>query len=185
MNEKQVIKNAAGSVIEWQGILEGNQAVVLFTTRGHRTGYVGVGPDHPFYGKGYNDTVSQKIFETVKDQPYGKRSLISVLLNEDAEDIRFDILFDVHGSITYANANPTYPVESTNLWWFGFDCAHFRDATDFESLRKYYPDVYEPPNLFVNGGEIRTLEYCKEECLSLSKQLNFFKEFMEDPKNGF
>ena len=48
-----------------------------------------------------------------------------------------------------------------------------------------HPDVYEPPNLFVNGGEIRTLEYCKEECLSLSKQLNFFKEFMEDPKNGF
>lgn len=144
-----------------------------------------VGPGHPFRGKRFDDKVDNKFLEAIKDQGIGKRSIATLLINADEDGVIFDVLFDVHGSITYADSRDDYPVENDGLWWFGFDCNHFRDATDFESLRKYHPDVCKLPDFFDNEGEIRTLEYCKEECLSLSKQLNFFKEFMEDLKNGF
>lgn len=39
--------------------------------------------------------------------------------------------FSCHGGITFADGgeNSNYPIES-DLWWFGFDCAHCDDAKE-------------------------------------------------------
>jgi hypothetical protein len=65
---------------------------------------------------------------------------------------------DVHGGLTYsAMSEGTYPViNERKWWWFGFDCAHLGDAT------KYHQ---EPGDVF------RSLEYVKQECEYLARQL--------------
>lgn len=82
--------------------------------------------------------------------------------------------FDVHGGLTYSGGgeNSKYPVES-DLWWFGYDCAHFGDGKDLnyvsEELKKHM-------FMFVDESEtIRTLDYCIEECKSLANQLFDYK----------
>ena len=67
-------------------------------------------------------------------------------------------LLECHGGITYSgNATffPTYP-GGKELWWFGFDCAHYGDTIENCSL-----------------------EYVKAECVSLAKQLKAFENTNE------
>lgn len=75
-----------------------------------------------------------------------------------------DVYADVHGGLTFASGeNPyKYPVES-ELHWFGFDCAHYGDATiDVDPIWQYMPE---------NGAVVRTLDFCITECESLAWQL--------------
>lgn len=176
-------RNTANCIIEWHGILEGNVAVVLFMPDGKRRGYVGVENDHPFYGKHYRDEAPIECWEAIKNTEVGKRGIMSYIFQLPKEIPALDILFDVHGSVTYADHSPEYPVENEDLWWFGFDCSHAGDAPDVIALAIYYPEV-SIDTLRYSGAsdEVRSLEYCKEECLNLSKQLNFFKELLEKTK---
>lgn len=80
---------------------------------------------------------------------------------------------EVHGGLTYAGGgnNSDYPIES-NLWWFGFDCAHGRDANDLGIIK----ELNEGRNLdFLlttsNHGTVRTLEYCIQECKNVVDQI--------------
>lgn len=104
-------------------------------------GYVGVPEGHPFHGKDYDD-----------------------IYNAD-HDIK------VHGGLTFAG--PCHPSdtpgrgichipgegESDNVWWLGFDCAHYRDTI---------PSML---GLFQNEGIYRTLAYVKSQCASLARQI--------------
>ena len=87
----------------------------------------------------------------------------------------------VHGGITYANGgeDSTYPVES-DLWWFGFDCAHYMDACDFDAALAAFDDPESQRYLLSyksihekhpDGSVVRTLEYCVEQCKHLAEQL--------------
>ena len=74
---------------------------------------------------------------------------------------------DVHGGLTYSNRSPEYPVES-DLWWFGYDCAHLWDAPSTQYLEEH-PDTHG----FIEMGAIhRSLNYCISNCESLASQLN-------------
>ncbi len=86
----------------------------------HRCGYVGVPKDHPLHGKNYNDVL---------------------------ED--YDI--SVHGGLTYSSSETSeeYPIYKKDIWWFGYDCAHYND------------------NL-----EICTLDFCIKECKNLANNLD-------------
>lgn len=46
----------------------------------------------------------------------------------------FDL--DVHGGLTFSGNAERDCLAGTDLWWFGFDCAHLGDGTSSES---YYP----------------------------------------------
>ena len=48
-----------------------------------------------------------------------------------------DINVECHGGLTYGR-NYLYGHEETDLWWIGFDCAHYLDAKDFETAYKIY-----------------------------------------------
>lgn len=63
------------------------------------------------------------------------------------------MIVSVHGGLTFCGDNSLLD-EEKEFWWFGYDCAHSGDKTKYNS-----------------DGVVRTLEYCIEECESLSEQI--------------
>lgn len=146
----------------------GFRAVVILGKRGSRCGYVGLPKEHRLYGASYSEPHPALSFPS--DEPVGKRGIIS-LICASKESASPDIVFDVHGSLTYSGGGDKYPVKS-NLWWFGYDCSHSGDAPSEEycdSQRKKYPD--KPFMWSGQDGVHRTLEYCESECESLAQQM--------------
>lgn len=118
--------------------------LVSLHTRSHRCGYVEVPEGHPLHGVHYaNDCeVLRNQVERVKDGPVGSRGVVPTVC-WDGERASPEIIFDVHGSITFSGPLGDHP----NGWWFGFDCSHAGDE----------------------GG--RPLEYVVAECERLGVQL--------------
>lgn len=129
------------------------RCVVILGSIGHRCGYVGIDKNHSLYGVDYHEKseILKSKLEWLKTQTIGKRGIIPTLC-WDGESVSPDMLFDVHGGLTYSGGNKQYPVEA-ELWWYGFDCNHFDD----------------------NPIKCNT-SYCIEECNSLAEQLAKFKE---------
>jgi len=124
---------------------------------GHWCGYVGLQEGHQLHGKDYNHTVPEPL--SFKDAKIGKRGIISVVTASLAGEgnVRLDVLFDVHGSLTFAG---TYNKEDPNIWWLGFDCSHFQDYAPGQTFKS------------LGDGDYRDLQYVKEECASLAKQIS-------------
>ena len=135
----------------------GFRAVVIRTDMGHLCGYVAVDRKHQLFGKSYSqhcDCLIPSRDKAMKGK-IGKRGIIPVFCY-DGEKASMDIVFNVHGGITYAQTNKEYPAKSKfKLHWIGFDCAHLDDT----------PDKCD-------------LDYCEKECEDLAKQikLNITKE---------
>lgn len=148
----------------------GLRAVVIMSEMGHRCGYVGVAQEHPLYGAHYGDS-HPAIAAPEDDEPVGKRGIITLLCATPERMTSPELAFDVHGSITYSgNGDGKYPTES-DLWWFGYDCAHAGDGRSPEFLeqqRERYPDS---PIMWHDDGEFRSLEYCIGECERLAQQI--------------
>ena len=142
------------------------RCVVIMTDMGHRCGYVGVTNIHPFYGKGYSDPAPIEEFEKVAEGDIGKRGVIDLICC-DPDKPHIGILFNVHGGITYSAGSDKYPVKS-NLWWFGYDCAHCDDSKDLSEMSDA---VREIELQYPTGGIVRSLDYCIQECESLAEQL--------------
>jgi hypothetical protein len=117
-------------------------------------GYVGVPVGHPWHGLGYDD---------VGNGP-------------EPEDYDPDWYPDVHGGLTYAGAcrhtsdpasgicHVPEPGEPDDVWWLGFDCAHYGDKTNISSpahIRDRYPHA---------GDVYRDVAYVKAECARLAQQ---------------
>ena len=156
--------------------LAGLRAVVIVVlrddgSRRHRCGYVRIPEGHPLHKVHYNAQVPTITKELLEAQSIGKCSLILVLTAgcgaDDENSIRRspDILFDVHGGLTYANGLNDYPVKTEgSVWWYGFDCAHAGDRT-------IDPGLYD----FHGPGDVaRSREYVEAECESLASQLYLF-----------
>jgi hypothetical protein len=137
----------------------GLRAVCVFANGSHRCGYVAVRPSSPFYKKGYYSTVS--FIKSVGDIPLqeiGKRGIIPLFCFDKEKAPSLELLFDVHGGLTFSGQGEDYPVPGENLWWFGFDAAHAGDWTNL-------------PGSLCSYGVERTLEYMENECESLASQL--------------
>lgn len=63
---------------------------------------------------------------------------------------------EVHGGVTFADNQPGFP---TDMWWIGFDCAHYKD---------YFPAMPTPMRHF---SVYRTAAYVREQCQHLALQL--------------
>lgn len=161
----------------------GYKCVVTFSAMGHRCGYVGVPKIHPLYGKGYNEHIEIKKFDIGDREISGIFPLLGACLDED-ERIRIEAYFQCHGGVTFADGgeNSKYPIES-DLWWFGFDCAHAGDKADLNYAMQKFPDcqeVYRTRLLIENkytieDDVIRTEEYVADECKKLAEQLKEFE----------
>lgn len=147
---------------------EGLRCVVLGLNFGHRCGYVGITKEHPLYGVDYNDCTEFLASSSIKNEPIGKRGIIPIMCADlSKETVSPCIYFDVHGGITYSGGSGKHPVESSGIWWFGYDCAHFGDAKD-KSLMD--AEKYDMLRQF-EYGVVRTTDYCIAECKSLAEQL--------------
>ncbi len=139
----------------------GLRAVILFVRDSHHCGYVAVPEGHALYGIGYSDRTPGLNIE--EGTEVGKRSPISVFCaafqDEPLQGVSPDVYFDVHGSISFSGGGDKYPVESTGLWWFGFDCHHAGDASLDPAMPSFDGDVF------------RDEAYVTGECELLAKQL--------------
>lgn len=169
-------------VVEEQFKHLGLDCVVVMQSAGHRCGYVGLQRDHPLYGKDYTNYLDITKDEIADKEIRGTFALLGAILDKDKR-VKIEAYFDVHGGITYADGGrgSTYPIES-DRWWFGFDCAHFDDAPDFDSARKLFAgnkddlqqlDNFEKASSMFpsHSCSVRSLDYVCKECISLAEQL--------------
>lgn len=133
--------------------------------KSHRCGYVEVPIGHPLHGVEHGEQVPNITQADVNKVQLGKRGpmlLLASVCRSDGDGVirrSPDILFDVHGGLTFSESGKFgYPVQSDG-WWFGFDCNHYADGhVDFDEKYSRY-------------GIVRTQEYVEAECDRLSAQI--------------
>ena len=154
------------SRVEKAWVFEGHRCAVFMMPWGNRCGYVQVKEGHPLFGHSYNEHVPTLCsqLEKIKHSPIGKRGIIPVLI-WDRERCSPEIIFDVHGGLTYSGEL------LGESWWFGFDCEHEGDARDPAEMDEAHRRTYHKWPSFEHGV-VRSLEYCVGECESLVKQIN-------------
>lgn len=145
MKKEDLLELHNGYAVESVFEHKGLWCAVLLQHLGHRCGYVGVPKTHKDYGKGY----------------------------EDIGDF-----ISCHGGLTFSSREEfeEYPSKDhTDLWWFGWDYAHYMDSHDYETAKSYWgKDFYEHLEsfdmLFHTDGYISTLEDVIEECKQVAEQ---------------
>jgi hypothetical protein len=119
---------------EWRDAVTGYPCLILRNSLGGLCGYVGVGPGHPLHGVNY----------------------------DNALDI------NVHGGLTYSDkcaghiCHTPDPVESDDVWWFGFDCGHYRDML---------PGILAHYRRDARDQTYKDMAYVESEIASLAVQL--------------
>jgi len=153
---------------------ENHKCVVIFTDMGHYCGYVAVEQKSPLYGIKYNEDLKKpELLKELNQTTIGKRGVLPVFC-WDGKETTPEILFNVHGGITFSRKNNDYPIKNNNLWWFGFDCAHAGDKKDLTKLKKYFPKEHEKiinSLYFFTSGKVRTKNYVEKECRNLAEQI--------------
>ena len=143
--------------LQWQDVDTGLPCLIVRGPSGALCGYVGVGEQHPWFGKSY-DGAAQPCLSTCSD---------------DWHQCSPSSRIEVHGGLTFADAcaegepergicHRPDPGESDHVWWFGFDCAHLWDLTPkiaASRIPKSGRDVY------------RDVSYVQSECTALARQL--------------
>lgn len=149
---------------------KGYEYLVYASPWGQRCGYVKIPRGHYLYGKSYSDPLRVK-FEQISKEHLGKRSPITLLcaaLTSEQDNIRMDLLFDVHGSITFSGKGKGLKMNKPG-WWIGFDCGHCDDAKDISIMDKHNIKIEE--RFHHDYGIIRTKEYVEQECKNLIDQI--------------
>lgn len=158
--------------IEKDWIHNGLRCVVIAKDTGNRCGYVGISENNSMYGLQYSDEIDidEDTKKELMESSCDKMSPFQLLCT-DLDNIRVEYFFYIHGGLTYSSSyfRSSYPVQS-DLWWFGYDCGHYNDAKDFEIMSDKHKEI-ERMYSFDSGGEIRTLEYCVNECELLADML--------------
>lgn len=86
---------------------------------------------------------------------------------EDCHSLR------VHGGITYCGNRGGYPLENSDLWWLGFDCAHHGDARDLSLMDETTASYYRGNPLFKKKAweTIKDATYVEAELRQLAEQI--------------
>lgn len=136
--------------VQWTDDATGLPCLIKRSRHGALCGYVGLPPEHPWYGRDYGD--------------------IPV-------DVHGELTFA--GGCEHGD-NPAKgichipePGQPDNVWWLGFDCANAWDYSDMASSpewRKQWPR---------SSDEIyRDIAYVRDECTKLAEQVS--KEQTDD-----
>lgn len=162
-------------IVEDIGTYRGFTYCVLGLDLGHRCGYVRIPSDHYLFNRTYSEHLSKPSYNALRRAKIGKRGVIP-LFCADGKNVTMDLLFNVHGSITFAgdfsHIEKTHPQLAG--YWIGFDCAHAGDAPDPALMSPEYKKVHEEMSYFTRLQDtetIRTTSYCVSECKSLIRQI--------------
>lgn len=125
----------------------GYLCMVVLTPMGHRCGYVAIHKGQPFYMSGYH------ILDWI----------------------------ECHGGLTYSESYHPADIDDglKPKWWIGFDCSHCNDAPDVKAIEDSYGVDSEPAKrakrmasfCFMDVAQVRSLEFCAEQCKSIVDQL--------------
>mgnify|MGYP000860826612 CR=1 FL=1 len=138
--------------------------LVLALEMGHRCGYVKIPSKSKLYKVEYYENLglSRRIMNNKK---IGKRGIIPVFC-WDGKTITPEILFDVHGGLTFSGK-----LRDMNGWWLGFDCAHSGDGKDKSIMDSKNLEIEEKYGFNFGDEVIRTKEYVEQECKNLIDQI--------------
>lgn len=135
--------------VSWIDDATGLDCLIVRNRSGALCGYVGLPPGHPWHGMDYST----------------------------------DALMDVgvHGGLTFADScdenrpegicHVPAPGRPADVWWLGFDCAHYLDMSPHElktSMERNFKYPFTDPRL---EGTYRNVAYVTAECASLAEQL--------------
>ena len=90
--------------------------------------------------------------------------------------IDFEEVINCHGGITYGPSDHLRLQEDVDKLWIGFDCAHLNDQFDYEKIVEYFGQetldrIWGKSRRYYEWASIKTLEYCKNECMRIVDQL--------------
>jgi|JI9StandDraft_1071089.scaffolds.fasta_scaffold07875_7 hypothetical protein len=136
--------------IQWVDEITGMDCLIKRSPVGALCGYVAVTPDHPAYGKDYDD---------VEVIVHGGLTYAAPC-DEDP-----------HSGICHVSE------EGDHAWWLGFDCAHSGDLAPstksiLEELDHTFPTLGQSAvGLGGRVDEYRNIEYVRSQCVMLAVQL--------------
>ena len=88
---------------------------------------------------------------------------VNIEPNHPLNEIPYDCInFNVHGGITFSDYLENSYIKK---WKLGFDCAHWNDITPFLNSKCENPDA-----------TYKTIEYVKNQCKKLAKQIWNYKK---------
>jgi hypothetical protein len=140
--------------VSWIDAATGLDCLIVRGSVGSLCGYAGVLPTHPWHGA-----------------EYGYGHFIGPKVDEECENYCVhnpDHLIDVHGGLTYSDrcqssddpaqgiCHVPAPGRPEDVWWFGFDCAHYGDQV---------------PSMASTGESYWTVDLVTIEVLLLAGQL--------------
>lgn len=136
---------------QWRDQATGLPCLIHRGPSGALCGYVGVAADHPWHGHDYRD---DRLFAV-----------------------------EVHGGLTFSDGcqhgdDPSTgichvpePGEPDDVWWFGFDCAHFGDMSGM-AWRTSDPESSFLHSIALSDGyRYRDVAYVRSECARLAAQI--------------
>lgn len=154
--------------------------IVRARVTGSLCGYVGIPENHPLYGCAYNKPheLAKKFINDNQELSIGKRGVFS-LFCIDADNQNLDIMFDVHGSLTFSDFCHSESKPESGIchigddkpYWFGFDCSHAGDimpAMDAK-MKEIMPEDYDFS--YKSEDIYRNISYVTSEVQSLARQL--------------
>lgn len=144
---------------------------------GHYCGYIAVPSGHPWYGQDYND-LNVRVHGGLT---YGHASHYGHALElarltarisdcQESGDEPMRVFYQRHLNAESEHAGEeceNLPSHSLDLWWFGFDCAHYLDASSPEynaRMRTLIPGWPDETGIF------RDRDYVYAEIESLAQQ---------------
>jgi len=154
--------------IETREQYEGYNYIVSIEDMGYRCGYVQIPEGHYLYEKGYSEALESPSVDILMDAEIGRRGIVPIFC-WDGETMTMDILFDVHGGITFSGELP-----GETGYWIGFYCAHDGDASaPWLATREYKSlPVWSAISVWpAIGGIVRSEGYVMAECKSLINQI--------------
>ena len=143
---------------------KGFPCLIVRNQGGSLCGYAGVPPSHSLHGKTCHSTFPESNFD------------------KKIDDI------EIHGGVTFTGAcqedgpicHKPEPGEPDNVWWVGFDCAHYgdfmphMDDPDTDLQKSLYPDEdmrKARAREKLSYSKYRNIAYVKNEIRRLVKQL--------------
>lgn len=154
--------------VVWTDAATGYRCLMRRGPTGAWCGYVQVPESHPLYGVPYYRTTKwlERLLRARLEQPVGERPGLAVMIAylTGKAVASPEIVFTVHGGITFSGPRETEPNGKKGGWWFGFDCAH---AGDFSpKIQALLGRVGGRP-----GEEYRDRAYVQSEVERLAIQL--------------
>lgn len=152
--------------MSWTDPTTGLPCLIVRNGGGALCGYVGVNPDHPWHGVDYGGHIVEGC-ESIRREGY---------CWEDGHSPESTIR--VHGGLTFASGcrhgedesvgicHIPDPGQPADVWWFGFDCAHYMDVSPAHLRR------YREAGIGQLSDEVyRDVGYVREQVEGLAKQL--------------